>query len=208
MSTDDFSPDVLESSIPGVRFWRTFEADVLGNRARPIKEAVESAVDGKASYAPMPMGKVCLVVVSDAFVGQDRLVREETVRAAIARLGAAAAGSVASVLPLTSEEHDDLTCWRPALERIVEALAGPQVGFTTFPGLESRSIIVVLPSNESLATLVFSREYLEELPREKAAIVAQLVEIGVVEYVRSAASGDQRRFVDRHGVHDEANGST
>lgn len=201
MNGDDFEV----SGIPGVRFRMTFKADVLGDLDVPIREAVERALDAKVGYSVMPFGQVCLVAVSDAFEGQDGDVREAAVRRAIASVGSDASRRISSVLALTREEDTDLRQWRPALERIAEALQsrlGGDIGYVVFAGLERRTIIVALPHDAGLVTLVFSPEYLAGVSRDIHAAAGQLYEVGVFTFLGTALAG-QRRIVDVAGVTEE-----
>jgi hypothetical protein len=196
-------PEFLSGPIPGVRFWKTFHSDTLGQWGARIKAAVEETLNAKAGFSAMPMGRICVVVVSEAFEGLDNAAREAAVRKVVRTLGPDAASRISSVLALTPNEHLDLMEWHPAVERIAELLQsrlGGDIGYAALPGAESRTVTVALPNEEGLVTLEFTPEYLRRVPIDVNAVGGRLYEDGVVTTLSQAPRGNHKIFVDIGGI--------
>lgn len=80
---------------------------VLGKYQQPILDAISTALPGAAArYAPMPFGKVLLVVTYPGFENSDESVREHLVRNSI----------IASLRINPSEYLCGIHCWTPSEE--------------------------------------------------------------------------------------------
>lgn len=88
----------------GYEFRRTAKFDILGRYQEPIREAVSKALEGAAvDYAPLPFGKVALVVVSPMFKSRSEDERRQLVVTSI----------IASLRINPDDYLAGILCWTP-----------------------------------------------------------------------------------------------
>jgi hypothetical protein len=95
----------------GHNYLSSHKFDVLGTFQLPILDAIAKALPGAdARYAPMPFGKVVLVVTYPGFENRDESQRKRLVRDSI----------IASLRINPSEYLSGIHCWTPTEESAIK----------------------------------------------------------------------------------------